>query len=469
MDENNLSVKKVVAVIIAVILSIVFLEWLINYLTIGKLVVTTNSSQSTITVSSLSKNTTGKGFSKQATGSLSIRLKAGGYFVAVEQGSSSRSRYVTVRGHVTTRLNLTLPAPIGVEPVTFGSAQDIAADSSSLVYLNPDDSNINQINGQDQVTEFGSSYSLQSIRWADPTYGVGQNAVGQLFVISNGTVNALQSPVSDKNNTGLVYAITPDREIYIGLGSSVYSGTETGGFKKIYAHRLSESFLLAGSDRVAILSSGYGQEKSNITVVNKSGGGQVDKNFDQTFNGWSSWSPDNKYLVVVEGAKAVVLNSSLRQVATIPQNNIAYPDWLNSGTLFYSINDQLWSYNVATQDNYLVANMPLADSIKEVVASEDGAYIYLVTVDSSGNTAVRRVGLHGQKVPSYIYKLQDILPQSTPGVGYSIGLVNFSGPPTIQVVRSNGGPMNAQQLADQVLQSDGFDTSKLRFEQVFGH
>jgi hypothetical protein len=96
--------------------------------------------------------------------------------------------------------------------------------------------------------------------------------------------------------------------------------------------------------------------------------------------------------------------------------------------------------------------MPLGDLINQVLISQDKSYIYLTTSDDSGNIAIRRVGLRGQKTPSFIFQLQDVLPEATPGAGYSVGFINFSGTPVVQVVLADGGPGNAGQLVSQQLQ-----------------
>ena len=119
-------------------------------------------------------------------------------------------------------------------------------------------------------------------------------------------------------------------------------------------------------------------------------------------NGWSSWSKDDKYFMVVEGAKGDVFDSSLRQVATIPQSNVVYGDWSDNDTLFYGVGSQLWSYSMQPQRSQLIANMPFSSSIKGLSVSTDSAYVYLITQSDATNSesqAIRRVGLKSQPVP----------------------------------------------------------------------
>jgi hypothetical protein len=470
-----MNIKKVIVAVVLLMVILFSLPLLINYLTMGKLVITTNSSENSITLSSVNKSlnsikgSAGKGFSKQAMGSLSVKLKAGNYTVSVQNGSNSTAQYVKVKSHHTEHLKITLLNTTGVEPVVYDNAQDIIADNSHLLYLDPEDSTLNQINSQDQHSESDDQYGFQSIQWADTSYGVGQNAQGQLFVVNKGSVSALQSPVSDQNDASLVYAVAPNRDIYIALGSSVYSGTATGGFKKIYSQQTAGSFLVAGSDKVAIVTigdvvnsqDGNGVVEPSIVAIDDSGK-QVQKNLNATA---AAWSEHARYLAVVTGSAGEILNASLQQIATIPQRNFGNLVWLDDNTLFYSVQDQLWSYNLQTQSSRLIANMPLAEQIQEVKVSTDKAYVYLTTSNSNNDIAVRRVGLLGQKVPGFIYQLQDILPQATPGSGYGMGLYNFAGKPTISVVLTDGSDSSTSlQSAMQELQSDGFDLNQLQFE-----
>ncbi len=464
MQNNQLTIRKIIALLGLAIVLLILISWLINYLTTGRIVITSGNKYADVNISSIQKNTTGKGFSKHAKSSLSTRLKAGGYFVTVGNGTNGTTRYVKVKARSTTRINVSLLDTTGVEPVLYDSVQNIVADSSRLEYLSSDDSAIGQINTQNEESESGEEYGLRSIQWANTNYGVGQNSKGQLFVINSGQVSALHSPVSGKEDGSVVYSVAPNKKIYIGSGSSVYAGSQHGGFKKIYSNRPSGSFLLAGSGRVAVLSSGYHNTGSTVTVINNDGS-QLSKNFDKPFNAWSSWSQNDKYLLITVGPLTEILDASLQVVATVPQSgNIAYPAWLDDDTVFYSVGGQLWSFEVGGQKARLVANMPLNNSIKEIDVSTDKAYVYLVTFDNKNFSTVRRVGLRGQKVSELVYRLQDIMPAQFGG--YTIRLINFSEPPVIQVVLYGGSdPVGSLQSAKQELQSRGFDIGSLNITE----
>ncbi len=465
----RINIKWVGFLLVLFLMVIFFIQWLIHYLTIGRLVITTNDPSDNITIV-LSGNiaSSSKSPSMSGKGSFSSRLKSGGYLINVAGSSNGKAQYVTVRAHETTRVNITLPGTVGVEPVVFDNAQDVIADKSRLVYLDNSDHSLGQINNQNQHSEIDlSSYGFKSIEWSDTTHGVGQNTSGKLFVLNNGSIYPLSSPASNKDDSSVIYAVAPNRNIYIGIGSFVYAGSETGKFKEIYSGLTPGSSLIPGLNIVGIINSGYGSgpnsSTSNLTVIDSSGHKSNIK-FNSFVNAWSAWSTNDKYVAILGSTSGEILDSSLHKIATIPEATLANAVWLNDGTLFYSVADQLWSYNLESQSSQLIANMPLGDPIQQLSISSDKSYVYITTFDTANGVAIRRVGLQGQKVPDYIYQLQDILPESTPGAGYSLGLYNFSGGPTIQVIRSAGGPTSPQLAAEQELQSDGFDITKLQFQ-----
>lgn len=466
-----MTIKKVLVVLVLLMGLLIVIPLLINHFGYGQLDITTNSHLNSITLtqSITSKNSGGTVLSKQAYGSLSIKLKKGEYLISIQNGSNSSSQSIVVKAHSKEHIVMNLVSAGGVEPVISDFASDMVADSSHLVYLSSDDSSINEINTQNQDIEIDSNYDLRSISWADTSFGVGQNASGNLFVIQNGTVSPLNSPVSNSDNSDVVFVVAPNREIYVAFGSSVYSGTASGGFKKIYTKRQVGSVLSAGLGRVSLIDSGYSGSQANIVTIDSSGK-SIERQQSTFINTWSSWSPHDKYIVINGASTGEVLNSSMQQVATIPQGDFTNPVWLNDNTLFYNINDQLWSYNIQTQRAQVISNMPNGEQIQQIVVSTDGAYIYLVTTDTAGTPTIRRVGLHDQQVPNIVYQLQEfLLTPPTPGSGYAIGLINFSGEPTVQVVLSDGSnATNSLQSTMQTLQQDGFNLSQLQFSVVQG-
>jgi hypothetical protein len=437
----------------------------------GKLVVITNNPANQIRVTTVEKISDVKPKAYNGVGSLRSSLKAGQYTVSVQGNSNGVSESFRLKARSINRLYIPLPKTTGVEPVTFDQAQDVVANQSNMIYFNPQDGSLNDVNTQNQDNETDeSSYNLKNIVWASTTYGVGQNSNGQIFILDNGYVSPLSPPTGTSYNKSTVFTVTPSHEICLSINSFVYKSSKPGVFTEIYKANSSPTALIADTNQVGIIDSGFSTSGQNVTpsltVVNNNGSKSSIK-FKSLLDDWSNWSPDGKYLFIAGSVSGEVLDSSLHVVSTVPAANISNPVW-NGDVIFYNISSQLWSFNTQTGKASLVANMPLGDLINQLSVSLNGTYIYMVTVDNTGNTAIRRMSLNGQPVSPIVFQLQDTLPVSTPGAGYSIGLINFSGEPTIQIVLADGGPSNALQQVSQQLQSDGFDISKLQFSVVQG-
>ena len=444
-----MSIRRAVLILIVLILFVLFIQWIIGYLEYGQIDITTNGQLNSISLKQ-PNNTT---FSIQKDGTLNARVKAGDYLISVQRNSNATSQYIQIKARQTKYVYISLTKIGGVEPVTYDNVNDVTANSSQLLYLDPTDSGINDINTQNQDTETGYNYGLQNISWANPSFGVGENASGNLYVIQNGSINPLSLPASGYSKSSLSFVVALNKNIYVGVGSSVYVGTSSGKFKNIYNSRQAGAVLAPGFNRVSVINTGYNDSPASIVTIDDSGKHFVHE-LNTFINAWSSWSPGNKYIVVAGSSTGEVLNSSLQQVATIPQANFTNPVWLNNNTLFYSINDQLWSYDVLSQKAEVIATMPTGDQIEALSISTDGAYIYIVTTaDTPGNQILERIGLKGQQVSNVIYNLQDfLLAAPAPGAGYAINLINFSGKPTVILLLDDGtNHVQALQSAQQEL------------------
>jgi hypothetical protein len=223
--------------------------------------------------------------------------------------------------------------------------------------------------------------------------------------------------------------------------------------------------LAATRGSVAVSSSRFGSNASNVSspvlaIIGadgsiKDGGEEAER---------LSWSPNGQYLATVNETNPTIYDNSLKRVAVVPTSSIVGQlGWLDKDTLLYSLNDELWTYNVAGQKSQLLSNAPLSNSITGLYVSSDHAYIYITTFDSfTSDRAIRRIGLRGQRVPDYIYQLQAIMPLQLNS--RYLGLINFYGPPNVLV--SVYPPENTQSAissAKRILQDRGFDVSVFRF------
>ncbi len=434
MQNNyNLTVRRLVPIVLAVVAALILLvsggEWLYHYFTTGNLVVTTNSKYTDISVLPVSNKSN---VSRQGSGSLAVSLHTGEYYVSVENGSNGTSQYVKVKGrNATTRISLQTAKPSGIAPVVYGNLQNVAADSSHLAYLDQT-TGIHYIDTSNNDSVVPNTNGFLSAAWASPTYGVGLDSSQGLFVINNTSVTPLTSPVSASDSAGTLYAVTPNRTIYVASGSALYSGTASSGLKQIYTNKSSNDALAAGNNEVASITTGLNGTKPQVVVVRKDGK-TAHKNFDASITGWSPWSPGDKYIAILAGRTGRIFDTSLHPVASIPESSISYATWLDDNTLLYSVGSELWSYSVAQQRSQIIGNAPLNEQIKSLSVSTDKTAIYLTTLDSYTNQvdAIRRINLKGQPVPDVVYRLQLLLPITEND--YSISMVNFAGTPTIVV------------------------------------
>lgn len=433
--------------------------WLFQYLTIGKLLVTTQDPLANI---SLSKVATGKNGDrevlKQTHKSLSIRLKKGQYIVMVQGNSVATAQVVNVKPHNTTSYSLNPLNATGVEPVLDDNVYGVVADGTHILYVNTANGQLNQINNQGVIRTLDSTKKFRAAKWADSNYGVSQDDSGRLYQILNGSITSLSTPGTA--NSKVTFDVSPQRDIYMAIGKDVYIGG-LSGFRKIFTSTTDYPQLIAGAGGVTVIADSDQEDSTNSTqptITNVSKLGKTISRKGGTLI--ASWSPSGKYLVISGSSGAEILSDTLQRVAIIPQNNIGTARWLSDSTLFYAINDELWSYSSDTQKSQLVSNMPLGATISEISISSNKAYVYLVT-HSQSSYQLKRVGLNGQVVSKLVYQLQDIMPLTIDQC--KLSLINFTSP-TILVDSSVG---SAQKLCNQPvkneLQKDGFDLSQLRF------
>jgi len=445
---------------------ILFLVWLTVYLSSGKIVITSNKSNTIVL-----QKTGGGGvaFTKTGMGSLSANVKHGQYTVTIKNASQTSAKVIDFYGgHKTFRYSIYLSKLLDVEPVADQDAADMVVNNDELVYLNADDNNIYKIDSSNNLDVINASQNFQVIKWADTSFGIGQTNNERLYAINNGSVSLLDVPFN-YGGKSVSFAISPTQQIYVSYGPSVYIGSQNGNFKKIYTATTSSPALSAGSSLVDVADGTLDQgtaQKPEIALVNTSG-----KYIRKVIDSQSSiLSPNGKYLAVEdESGIAEIYNSDLENPVTLPTplNNsiISHVTWLNDDTLLYSCGDQLWEYSLAQHKGELLANMPLNWQITGLAINQDGTYVYLTTSDSNGNNQVIwRIGFNGQKVSALANQLQDILPIYDQQ--FQLSYINFSGTPVVDIGEIYGVTQNAQQLATQVLQNLGVDTSQVSFSIV---
>lgn len=443
------------------------------FITSGSVTVTTGTNSANITVTSVpplqkeaAEQTTKPAVTKTGTGTLKTRVHAGSYIVTVQNGTSQESRLVKVGWLSSTSITIKPGGLIATEPVLYESVQNIAADSSRLVYLNNDFNGIEYVNDQNQDQQINANAYFTSVSWATPEYGVGQDNSGKLYVINGNSASLLQSPISNLvSDSGASYAVAPNRTIYIAFGSKVYRGTDSGNFTQIYSDFASSDSLVAANNQLLIINPNVGgsSDSGTATVITTSDK-VINKSFGYPVGGWTPWSQNSKYIVLSVDSIPEIFDSSLNRVGNIPSlPAISIGTWAGDSTLYYATGDQLWSYDITDNDTKLLALAPDNKDIQDIAVSSDGSYVYATASNTNDDypRLVFRVGLKGQGVSSDLNDLEAVLPVNTST--FSIGLRNFSSSsqPVIDVTTYPGTDEN-----DALQQSQGIISGMINVNDV---
>lgn len=412
---------------------------------------------------------------KTAHGKLSASVDLGQYTVSVEGNSRAAAQLIKLNSHKTLRYEINPINTTAPEPVADQSAQDIAASGSRLVYLDSDALTQNTIDADNNLTTPDPSQKFQTIKWANASYGVGQDSNQNLYVIDDQLISPLPFPYD--SGGAINFDVAPNKQIYVSSGANIYVGSQDGNFKKIYTAPSSNFTLGTTANKIAVsyeVGGKNGDDSGKLVVINDSG--KIVKEGPGGEAGSLVWSPSGQYLASVNESSIAVYDSSLHQVATIPVSfRAGYLVWLNNDKLFFNSfftsSDQLWSYDLGKQRADLVASVALDNTITGLNISDDGSYVYIGTVDSTNNNSpeILRVGLRGQQVPVILYQLQDILPMTLSDS--TISLINFAQPPAILVQPLQGAgssPQTYLQEAQTELNQDGFNSNSLRFNLAQG-
>lgn len=460
-----MNIRKLFGYSILALVVIGMVAWLANYLSTGTIQINATNKNDTIT---LQKTSGGQPFTRISTGSLKVTVKHGRYTATIKNGLKTTIQVIAFNsGHKSFRYSAALKDLQPSEVVSYQRAQDVAASNSELSYLDGSPGILYKIDGQNNLQKINRTQQFKSVAWASPTFGVGQGSDGRLYTISGNSIVSLAVPFPYDGKV-INFDVSADKRIYISHGSAVYASNQPGEFKKIYTASSTDPTLVSGSNGVAVADTKYGPKAGNISkpllaIVDVSG--KVTKKHVEAEH--IEWSPGGQYIAVVNQANLLVYNTSLHQTAIIPASAVVGQfGWQNNNTLLYTSSYQIWSYKLSEQKIQLLADTSTTDSLRSMSVSSDGSYVYLTVLDPfSFNYAIKRISLKDQPIPSYIHKLQDLLPEKLPS--YSINMVNFSAPPAILVQPVSGNSTSSYtQEAQNKLQGQGIEAAMLRFEAV---
>lgn len=431
--------RKIIAYYALGVLAILIIWLGIRYLNTGRVIITTTGSNSIISLVKLGAASGQKPIATSSTRTLAIRIRAGNYVARVNSKSFSVSKAITVKAHKTLRYALNPVNQSALEPVAPVSAYSIAASNSSLLYVEAASKILYKIDAQNNTQPVDTSHQFASIKWVDVSYGIGLGTSGQLYSISNGSVQSINLPFSDKDSKPIAYAVSANKEIFVSHGPDIYSGTDAGVFTKIYTTKSPTPSLVSWNNKVAIIETPGDVLNSKIaplvTIASQSGPVLYQKPFDVDS---AAWSQDGKYLAFFsDGSQGEVVNNSLGLVANLPSVAANSLVWAGNA-LYYTIGNQLWSYAFSAS-NQLVSSASPGNTVSDLALSNDKAYLYMsVTPDDSsggGSPQIYRFSLHGGAVPDYVYQLPIFLPDSSQPC--SLSYINFTYPTVVGYAASS--------------------------------
>jgi dipeptidyl aminopeptidase/acylaminoacyl peptidase len=474
MEYNKaIPTRKIIIAVVFFVIFIILVKLTWDYFHTGKIIITTNNSQSSIVLSNVNSDNVGgaTGAAHKATGKLSVNVSLGHYVATVSNGQKVVTQLITLGSNTTLRYDITLNNTLTTVPVINTTAQDIAVSSSKLVYLNTSTNSIDSIDNNNSLSTLNTPFQFQTVKWANVNFGVGQDRQQDLYLVNNDSVSTIKlpSPTSDSTNE---YSVASDEQIYVSIGSNVYVRTSDGNFKKIYTTPSAPLVIGGSNNKVAVAystdESGDDDDDSGVTIATISTSGQVEKTSPGEDVSSLIWSPNNNYLASLNESSINIYTASLHAVAIIPTAvPIGYLSWLSNNKVIYAGGGKLWTYDLSNGRADLIATMPLATSVTGLAVSQNGSSIYISTANTitAGNSAILEVNLNRQQPSSLAEELQVLLPMALNG--YTMSLVNFAQPSTIMVVpsslQSNANQNSYIQDAQTALQQDGFNIAQLRF------
>jgi hypothetical protein len=436
---------------VLVLFTVAFI-WISSYTNKGSVDITTQDKNNSISISDSTHKVL-----KTAKSELKLDVAKGTYFVSVTGNYVGATQQISVSAHNTTTLELSPENPSDTEPVYYSPITHVSASPTQLSYLD-NASNFAYINTSNAV-QTEESISFGDIAWGDPTFGLGvANADGLLYLVENNKTTPFPYP-KGVSTPGPVVAVSPTHQMYVGVGKVLYSVTTAGKWTKIYTAPSNITQLSAVKDRVVSLAP-TDQAAAEIAVTT-SAGQQVAK---KTLNaGAVTVSASGKYLALTNGDDTTITDDQLATVQTVPQAGTKNVTWGGDTTLYYSVDDKIWSYDVGAQKSQIIGIAPLGNPITELAVNTDASYLYIgaTTNDTFQIQQLFRIGLRHQAVSKTVTNLQLILPLKEDL--YSMLLVNFSGLPTVLVQPVLGAtPDMVEPQVRSELQGRGFDLSQLR-------
>ncbi|GAC1372503.1 MAG: hypothetical protein NVSMB39_6720 [Candidatus Saccharimonadales bacterium] len=445
--------KKILIISAIVLIVVIALITIISGAQKAVLTVTASDPQALISVTS---RTDLKLKLKDTQGRLSQKVPVGEYIVKAATKNAIVTQAVTVKSGSEVKVTLTFQKIFPLEMVTKVSAASLVADAGNLQFINTDTSSLTRLTSQNQIIPV-NNFSFSNIKWADPSYGIGLSASGQLYIIDNLNPTQFNLPFTPASHT--TAAIAADKSVYVSDGSIVYlySG---GKFSKIYSTNKALRLLSASNTAVIGIedpapTTGQKADEGRIILISRSG--SVKRTDGEAYD--AAWSPSGEKVIVNGDEQTAVLDKNLKRLSYFPHSNANSPVWLDNDTVAYGFGNSIWRFDVGTGTSQQLAT-DSSLTFTQLYAASDSSYLYATTQSykDGKNQTVRRVPLKGQTVTPASTILGLILPST---IGQCrLSYVNFAAP-TVSVQGPKAQQATCTASAQKYLQTYHVPTTGL--------
>lgn len=454
MQQNNsASLKKIILLFLLTIAFMLFGQYMYSYLLFGRLVIHTNDHSNLIKISGTSNNNS---FEKNTTGNIKINLKPGIYRIVSTDSSGGRSiaKQINISRRQKIKADLTPPELSSPQPFYSQPVDGLMPTTSQVIFLDSNTHKIKRVDSANRLSDFAPG-KFESLIWANEKLGVAKTVSGDLYKVTGASVN--------KINTGNItpidaYGITNKGEVYIANKTDVYLSTLGGkNFSKVFSSKQSGLGLVVGQNKALVVEPAEGEEES-MTVNILSGEKAVAKNNLALVR--LAWSPNGNNFFVGDKRKTTIYNSQFDVTDQIFASNVSTMSWKDDKTLYYSIENQLWKYDLQTHTDSKIATLPYGQKIGYIFASNNSNYLYLAT-STEDKSSVLKFSLAKTVLDDPLLGLDAFMPENIDTC--SLNYINFTSP-TIMISSPNTTSSDDCVSATKgELSNYGFDPAKFKF------
>lgn len=463
-NSSGYNLKNLAVWLVAAFVLIFAVFQFYSYLTKARLSLKTDNKNNYVRVEQIleENDKTDKPFRAEAQGSLSLKLKPGKYqlYAFDSHGANGTSQVVEV--HARQKLSYTLnPAVLRtVEPVYGASVYGVRVDKSALYFVDSSRRALIKTTAGNKPTTLFPDHSFFSFKWSNG-FGIGLDQNDKLAIVKDNHLISKGLPFAKADNTIISYDVAADGKVYVTNNNTVYEAPLDGTFKKLYSAEETISDITAGSNSIVFVQnnpSTAGIEKSDIVRIDRQG------NKTKTSEEVSSthYSPSGKYILAKGevGAENIIFDNNLHEIESVTINQADNFTWFDDSKLLYSVDSQLWSYDLKTQTSQKLASLVAKETITAIYPSSDGSSVYF-TDDNGVKQQLFKVELSKKQTSSTLTPLAVYLPVSLDSC--TINYLNFSGKPGIimRVTAKNVSICKVQAAIEMV--QDGFRENSFNY------